>query len=212
MNDLNVMNVSRTFQRIMSGQFPPRTPYMINGTQRTLPYWLADGIYPNWAIFGKTTKVPTERKLKCFSSKQEAVRKDVERAFGFLVARWHILNTPCRMWDKEEAMNSLRACIMLYNICVERRRDTYNVPLYERALAEDMQSELQFGPQHDVEFIWESSDATKICGTPLGAWAAMAAARREQSIDELEHFLLKCDLEEHIWARRVVRAEYDHAE
>jgi Plant transposon protein len=212
MNDLNIMNVSRTIQRLLSGQFPPRIRYMINGTERNLQYWLADGIYPNWAIFVETAKGSTERKMKFFSSKQEAVRKDVERAFGVLVSRWHILHTPCRMWDKEEAMNVLRACIILHNLCVEWRRDSYNVPLYGRALAEDVRSGLQFGPQRDFEFIWESSDAINNSGVPLGAWAAMAATRREQSIDEVEHFLLRGDLIEHLWVRRVVQGQDERAE
>jgi Plant transposon protein len=87
MNDLNKVNVSRTIPRLLSGQFPPRIPYMNIGTERNLPYWLADGIYSKWAIFIKTAKGSTEKKMKFFSKKQEALRKDVERAFGVLVSR-----------------------------------------------------------------------------------------------------------------------------
>jgi hypothetical protein len=83
----------------------------------------------------------------------------------------------------------LRACIIIHNVFLEWRRDSYSVPPYGRALAEAVRSGLQFGPERDFEFLWESSDAINNSGVPLGACAAMAATRREQSIDEVEHFL-----------------------
>ena len=47
-------------------------------------YYLVDGIYPEWKIFVKTISHPVSRKDQHFASKQEAQRKDVERAFGVL--------------------------------------------------------------------------------------------------------------------------------
>jgi hypothetical protein len=128
MNDLNIMNSSSTMQRILSGEFPPKVKYTINGKTRDLPYWLADGIYPAFAIFVKTIKGAVGAKLKHFSSCQEAVRKDIERAFGILMQRFHFLSSSCRMWNKEDAMEVLRACVILHNMCVEHRRDHYEFP------------------------------------------------------------------------------------
>ena len=116
MNDLNIMNSLPKMQRILAGEFPQRIPYTINVTARTLPYYLADGIYPSWPIFVKTAKGSNERKAECFSAHQEAVRKDVERAFSVLVSHYHMLRRPCRMWDKNDAMDVLRACVVLHNV------------------------------------------------------------------------------------------------
>ena len=88
LNDINVMDSSPTIGSILAGTFPPRFPYVIHGRFRSLPYYLADGIYPNWSIFVKTIKTPANSKEKIFAKAQEAVRKDIERAFGVLMARW----------------------------------------------------------------------------------------------------------------------------
>ncbi|CDF39906.1 unnamed protein product [Chondrus crispus] len=178
---------------------PLRIPYTIHGTARTLPYNLADGIYPPWAIFVKTAKGSNERKAKCFSAHQEAVRKDVERAFGVLLSQYHMLRRPCRMWDKNDAMDVLRACVVLHNMYCEARRDNYNVPLYARATSsEPFISAVQFAPDADVDFRWENSASVSNLA-PAGTWAALAAARRAESESEVAHFELRYDLEQHLW-------------
>jgi hypothetical protein len=48
-------------------------------------YHLADGIYPSWATFVKIVHNPTDEKCKRFAKEKEAVRKDVEWAFGVLL-------------------------------------------------------------------------------------------------------------------------------
>jgi hypothetical protein len=59
---------------------------------------LAGGIYPEWATFVKTIPFPQCDKDKLFAAHQEGARKDVERAFGVLQARFAILRNPARMW------------------------------------------------------------------------------------------------------------------
>jgi hypothetical protein len=44
-------------------------------------YYLADGSYPEWATFVKTIPLPYSEKHKLFAKRQEAARKDVERAY-----------------------------------------------------------------------------------------------------------------------------------
>lgn len=59
--------------------------YFINGRERDLMYVLADEIYPDYAIFVKKYTDEGSQKQKAFASLQEAVRKDVVRAFRFLL-------------------------------------------------------------------------------------------------------------------------------
>ena len=61
---------------------------------------------------------------------QEVQRKDVERAFGVLQARWRILALPCKLWSVG-AMNSvIIACIILHNMIIEDEWETENTNEY----------------------------------------------------------------------------------
>ena len=64
-------------------------------------YYLADGSYPQWAAFVKTISEPRGNKQSHFATMQEAARKDVERAFGVLQARWGIVQSAAMMWETE---------------------------------------------------------------------------------------------------------------
>ena len=63
-----------------------------------MPYWLADEIYPKWPCFVQTVTHPVSKKDNLMATRQEAARKDVERAFGVLQAKWNVLNRPNRYW------------------------------------------------------------------------------------------------------------------
>uniref|UniRef100_A0A0D3AK72 DDE Tnp4 domain-containing protein n=1 Tax=Brassica oleracea var. oleracea TaxID=109376 RepID=A0A0D3AK72_BRAOL len=60
-----------------------------------------------------------------FAQRQEAVRKDAERAFGVLQARFAIVKNPALFWDKVKIGKIMRACIILHNMIVENERDGY---------------------------------------------------------------------------------------
>lgn len=82
-------------------------------------YYLADGIYPRWATFVKTISQPLGNKRKYFAKGQEATRKDVERAFGVLEARFAIIRGPARFWDKETLREIMTACVIMHNMIIE---------------------------------------------------------------------------------------------
>ena len=60
---------------------------MSNGREYHLAYYLTDDIYPNWATFVQSIRLPQTEKQSLFAKTQESVRKDVERAFGVLQAK-----------------------------------------------------------------------------------------------------------------------------
>ena len=57
-----------------------------------------------------------------FSKLVDAIRKDIERAFGILQARFKILVEACRQWYKEDMEYIMKACIIMHNMIVEDER------------------------------------------------------------------------------------------
>ena len=51
--------------------------YSINGHDYIMGYYLADDIYPKWAIFVKTIPASQGQELKLFVAAQKAYKKDV---------------------------------------------------------------------------------------------------------------------------------------
>ncbi|XP_030925428.1 uncharacterized protein LOC115952396 [Quercus lobata] len=112
---------SHVFNELAEGR-APTIQYSINGHDYTMGYYLADGIYPKWATFVKTIPAPQGHKYKLFAAAQEAYRKDVERAFGVLQARFAIVHGPARFFHLETLKKIMKACIILHNMIVEDER------------------------------------------------------------------------------------------
>ncbi|XP_070669089.1 uncharacterized protein [Malus domestica] len=129
-NDLNVLAQSPVFDELLQGN-SPRCTYTINGTQYEGSYYLADGIYPRWSTFVKTVPHPHTEKEKHFAKCQEGCRKDVERCFGILQARWAIIRAAARMFDVEALRSIMMTCIILHNMIVEDEYDYDGVDEYE---------------------------------------------------------------------------------
>lgn len=199
-NDINVLDHSPTIGKILAGEFPPSIPFKINKVRRTLPYYLADGIYPRWPLFAKTTQEATTKKGKAHAAAQEGVRKDIERAFGVLVSRFHILQRPSRMWYRSDISNVMKACIILHNMIVEVRRDGYESGMCGLVMTEEAVAMFPEGRS----FEWHSKAATHAlvgASLPPGMWAAMVSERETRITNLTDHLSLQVDLVEHIWAR-----------
>ena len=130
LNDLNILEKLTIVGSILNGtmdlQLPQELHYCINGTVHDYIYFLVDGIYPKWPIFISTVLDATPgSKDKPFATYQEAVRKDIERAFGVIVKKFDILSRSIQFWRKDVIRNVLHTCIILHNMTVNQRRKDY---------------------------------------------------------------------------------------
>lgn len=57
-----------------------------------------------------------------FASKQEAKRKDIERAFGMLQERFHILTRPCKLWSRDAMYSVMKTCVILHNLILDHEK------------------------------------------------------------------------------------------
>ena len=85
-------------------------------------YYLADGIYPKWATIVQSISYPQELAHEFFAKKHESYRKDVERAFRVLQARFAIIRGLARFWHHEDLTFIMKACIILHNTIIEDER------------------------------------------------------------------------------------------
>jgi hypothetical protein len=119
-----------------------------------------------------------------FATMQEAYRKDVERAFGVLQARFNIIRTAARLWDTGDLRNIMLTCIILHNMIVEDERETdlSNVSIANVAVESVVEDQTisELG----------QSDSQKF--EVLRRWHA-------QVRDREAHRNLRDDLIEHIW-------------
>ena len=114
-------------------------------------YYLVDDIYPKWSTFVKTIPSPWGHKRKLFAKAQEANRKDVERAFGVLQARFAIVRGPARFFYSETLQDIMKACVILHNMIVEDERDVNEVVEVDYEQIDDNPT-IQLSREHTNEF------------------------------------------------------------
>lgn len=180
-NDINVLDQSPLFTEQLQGR-APAVQFSINGTQYNMGYYLADGLYPDWATFVKTINRPLSAKHKLFAAHQEGARKDGERAFGVLQKCWAIIRHPARLWEWEQLADIMYACVILHNMIVEDERGIYDIPddnTYEQGHSPHLTG-LDHGPVHGFSEVLEKDMEIR---------------------DQQAHRRLKEDLIEHIWQK-----------
>ncbi|XP_038713417.1 putative nuclease HARBI1 [Tripterygium wilfordii] len=104
LNDIKVLERSPLFTDIINGRAPP-VNFVINNHHYDMGYYLGDA--------------------KNFAKAQEGARKDVERAFGVLQARFLIIRQGCRYFKIATLKNIMKACVILHNMVVEHERDMF---------------------------------------------------------------------------------------
>lgn len=125
-NDLTMIESSPLFNDIFTSSFSFNlfSPYQVGSSneERVLPYFLADGIYPDWPLFAKAISNPTNKAEKLYTNVQEALRKDIERCFGVLQARFNVLRQENKMWYLESIVTQSQACVILHNLIVTMQK------------------------------------------------------------------------------------------
>lgn len=191
-NDINVLNRSPLISQLISSNFP-LIEYEIEGRKRSQGYFLTDGIYPRWSVFVQTITEPHGEKKAYFSRKQEAARKDVERAFGVLQSRFHILAQPSRLWSSKKMENVVSASVIIHNMIVEERRNESTVLNRTSRFNTTIEEEYETSRN---DFIYSHTESV----VPGSLADILRRTRNLQ--DEKEHLQLRSDLTEHLWKWR----------
>ena len=106
-------------------------------------------------------------------------RKDVERAFGVLQARFAIVYGPTRLFYSEMLQDIMKACVILHNMIFEDERDVNEAVELDYEQIDD-NSTIKLSREDTNEF-------TELIET-------------HQCIRDHEiHFQLQLDLFEHLW-------------
>ncbi|KAH9457004.1 hypothetical protein Pst134EA_033051 [Puccinia striiformis f. sp. tritici] len=175
-NDLNVLAMSPIFTDLYNG-VTPKCSFTVNGHEYSQAYYLADGIYPDYAMLIKTISQPQGLERQHFAKMQEALRKDVERGFGVLQARFPIVAQPARGWSRKKLNRIMMMCIILHNMIVED----------ERGSAED--------------FVYEAGSTTSV--QPARTESVVFSEFLKNCVavrDTTAHHKLKNDLIKHLWS------------
>jgi hypothetical protein len=181
-NDINVLDQSPLFTEVLQGR-APSVQFHINGTKYNMGYYLADGIYLEWATIVKSITRPQNGKDRMYAQRQESARKYVERAFGVLQKCWAIIRHPAWLWEREELADIMYACVILHNMIVQDERDSYGIPddnTYEQSQASTQMTGLNHGPVHGFAEVMDKNIEIQ---------------------DRSPHRRLKADLIEHIWQK-----------
>ncbi|XP_047978933.1 uncharacterized protein LOC125220842 [Salvia hispanica] len=137
-------------------------------------------------ILEATIKHPIGQKKSYFASRQEAARKDVERAFGVLQSRWAMVKGPSRMWYIPNIGDIMYACIILHNMIVKSEGDELT-----QWTNEDYTGA---GPSHGV------ASANVNMGVPHGEVERLRAFADMRQRDA--YIRLQEDIIEEVWTRR----------
>jgi hypothetical protein len=188
LNDLNILGRSPLLHQLYQGTCP-KVEFEVNGSTYTMPYWLGDGIYPRMATFVTGFAKPSTVIDKNFTLWHQSVRKDIERAFGVLQARWRILALPARHWDRQYLDDMVRSCVVLHNMIVEDER-----------CDPEVRDNLEFDnfEGDDVKWSYVISDSDAMTNPEESTFARMLERVGENRNEEV-HFNLREDLKMHLY-------------
>jgi hypothetical protein len=127
MNDKTIFSLSPLLDRMLDGSFHEveqeagLVPFKIHNEEFTKTFILVDGIYPKYSRFVTPKTEPILPEEKKYTQWQEAVRKDIERAFGVLKGTWQFMERPIHLMNLDDIQAKVVCCVILHNILVSDR-------------------------------------------------------------------------------------------
>lgn len=202
LNDLNILAKSPLIDFFASKNLP-QVKFQLNGEteERTQFYLLGDGIYPNWSIFVKSMIAPSSVKEKYFSQRQESVRKDVERAFGVVQARFEILTRPSKLWFQPDLHSVMYCCIILHNMILKDENCYSEVLQASRTTSSGDQEDVEDNEEEEEENDEVNVDEILSCNNSEDSFLYLV--QRLAAIENsTEYFKLREALIIHLWSCR----------
>jgi Plant transposon protein len=123
LNDLNIWDRSDLYKTMQNGIMAQDLDFefVINGETFTSVYWLVDMIYPALSRFVNSGEESVLEIVKFMKYWQEAARKDIERGFGVLQRKFHMIVKPFEFWFQDDIAAMCLTCVALHNMMVELR-------------------------------------------------------------------------------------------
>ncbi|GJY00330.1 ALP1-like protein isoform X1, partial [Tanacetum coccineum] len=173
-NDINILDSSSLFDDLIDDKSHVAS-FVVNGVGFENGYYLAHGIYPQWATFVKSFTVANDAKHSYFKKRQESARKDVERAFGVLQRRWGIIQQPTRQYHVNNIRRIMYSCIILHNMILE-----------DQKMAVTEWNDAYANPSRNMQRTWVERCETQ-------------RRKTKELRDRETHISLQQNLMEHIW-------------
>jgi hypothetical protein len=79
-----------------------------------------------------TINEPKDEKIQHFAKIQKGVKKDVERCFEVLQARFAIIQNSCRLWQMDTIYEVMVICVIIHNMIIEDEKDNHLKPLFQQ--------------------------------------------------------------------------------
>ena len=129
----------------------------------------------------KTLNNPQDPKRVLHAQRQEAARKDVERAFGVPQARFNIVKNLARLWYTKNIANIMYTCVILHNMIIAD----------EGPMVANFYDEVEAG----------SSTARSLPRRGVHTTVRERIKTRHTMCDTKTHIELQEDIIQHIWAK-----------
>jgi hypothetical protein len=124
LNDINIWNRSCLLKAFLDGFFARDVDFELTiGDDKVFNrLWiLVDGIFPDLSRFVKTLQEPVGRRVCRYAVWQESARKDIERAFGVLQRKFHVLVGKIELWYVSNIASVVKCCLCLHNMMAASR-------------------------------------------------------------------------------------------
>lgn len=158
LNDINIWDQSAMLKSWLDGSFVRDVDFSVRIGNKTINklFVLVDGIYPDLSRFVKTVDEAIGRRFKRFAGWQESARKDIERAFGVIQRKFHVLVKPMELWHTRDITSVVYCCIVLHNMMVEKRVEDNELEManwYENVVDENEDGVFVEGNDLDEEAV-----------------------------------------------------------